>query len=239
MKNLFFFTFLFILSGPVLAQGIKIAPMVGINITNSIFSSSFKDILVVDYENGSTKYNPVLKFSVGGIADFAYAERLSFRSGLLLNLKGAQIKVTESSADGRGSIKEKYTFSYLEIPLWVAYRLGETGFSIIGGPNIGFAMKAKAKTKGSYTLNGSTESYDNGYDLEIGGDENEDQVKPLDISLNIGLAKEIMLAERPLEVSVNIQPSLSKWTTASKVESDIWGRHLVIGLRAAYFFSIR
>lgn len=239
MKNLFLFTLLIVLSRPILAQEIKIAPMVGINISNSIFSSSFKDLIEVDYDNGSTKFNPVLKFSIGGIADYAYTDKLSFRSGLLLNLKGAQIKVTESSAAGRGSIKEIYTFSYLEIPLWVAYRLGESGFILTGGPNIGFAVKARSKTKGSYTSNGSTESYDNSYDLEIGGDANEHQVKPLDISLNFGLAKEIMLADKPLEISVNIQPSLSKWTTASKIESDIWGRHFVVGFRAAYFFSLR
>lgn len=213
--------------------------MVGINITNSIFSSAFKASMDYDYTDVNIKYKPVLKFSVGGIADYAYTDKLSFRSGLLVNLKGTHVKISDRSSGGSENSSEKITCSYIEIPLWVAYRIADTGFLLTGGPNIGFAVSAKSKSKGSYSYNGYTESLSSTDNLEIGGDAYSDAVKPLDISLNIGVAKEIMLAERALEVSVNIQPSLSKWTTASKIESSLWGRHFVVGLRAAYFFSFK
>ena len=233
MKKLFIFFFLLTISNHVFAQEIKVAPIVGFNVTTNVFSRLYKEEIRSGYSNA--KFQPLLRFSLGGIADYAFTESLSFRSGLLLNLKGSKVK----GSDETGNETVKIKISYLEIPLWAAYRLGETGILLTGGPNIGFAVSGKTQSKGKMTYYGETETFDDSDDLEIGGDAYEDDIKPLDISLNLGVAKEISLADKLLEVSVNIQPSLMSWSTTSKIESKYSARNLVVGFRAAYFFSFK
>lgn len=233
MKKLSIFVLLLTTSSHVFAQELKVAPIVGINFTNNIFSQLYKEEIRSGYANA--KFQPLLRFSLGGIGDYAYTDNLSFRSGLLLNFKGSQVK----GSDETGNETVKIKTSYLEIPLWVAYRLGETGILLTGGPNIGFAMGGKVRSKGKMTYYGETETFDDTDQLDIGGDAYEDDVKPLDISFSIGVAKEISMAGKLLEVSVNIQPSLMSWSTTSKIESKYSARNFVVGFRAAYFFSFK
>ena len=233
MKKLFIFLFFIAISGHAFAQEIKFAPVVGINITNNIFSGLYKEDIKSGYPNA--KFQPLLRLSLGGIADYALSDNLSLRSGLLLNMKGSKVKGNDETGNETAKIK----ISYLEIPLWAAYRLGETGILLTGGPNIGFAVGGKAESKGKSIYFGETETFDQSEPLDIGGDAYADDVKPLDISLNLGVAKEISVADKLLEVSVNIQPSLMSWSTTSKIEPKYAARNLIIGFRAAYFFSFK
>lgn len=239
MKRLLFVVLLAAFGGSVSAQQIRFAPVLGVNVSHGLYSSAYKAMIEIAYENSIVKYRPVPGFVFGGIAEYSLTEQLSVRSGLLLNMKGSRIKVKAYGVNESETADVKFKMSYLEIPVVVAYRLGATGLTLSGGPGFGFAVGGKAKSEETYTYKGDTESSRENIKLVIGSDANQHDLKPLEVSFNLAIGKDIMVADRALEVSVNLQPSISKWNTASKIESDLWSRNFVIGFRAAYFFSFQ
>lgn len=228
MKKLFFYSILSLISTSLFAQEFKVAPVFGIHAATSIFSREAKN----DFDGA--KILPIPGISIGALADYQLFDNLSVRSGLLLSLKGANVFDKETISGVKHKASLKFNLTYLELPLWVSYPIGESGFSLTGGPTIGFAVGAKLKAK--YSEDGEVEKDSD--ILSIGNDAYDDDVKPLDISLNLGIAKEFEIAGKPFEISLNIQPSLTKWPTSSKMDSDYWARNMVVGLRAAYFFSL-
>lgn len=228
MKKLFFYSILSLLSTSLFAQDFKVAPVFGIHAATTIFSRVAKDDL------DGAKILPIPGITIGALADYQLLDNLSVRSGLLLSIKGGKVSDKETISGVKYKMSQKFIFTYLELPLWVSYPIGESGFSVTGGPTIGFAVGAKQK----YRISEDGEVDKDSDILSIGNDPYRDDVRPLDVSLNLGVAKEIEIAGKPFEISLNIQPSLTKWSTESKLDSDYWGRNLVVGVRAAYFFSL-
>jgi hypothetical protein len=179
------------------------------------------------------KNRPIPGITIGALADYQVFDNLSVRSGLLLTRKGGQLTDSETVSGVKYKGSQKHLLTYLELPLWVSYPIGESGFSLTGGPTIGYTVGAKLKIRVSE--DGDVEK--DSQLLDIGNDAYDDQVKPIDVSFNLGIAKELDIAGKPFEISFNIQPSITKWNPSSKV-SDSWGRNMVVGLRAAYFFSL-
>jgi hypothetical protein len=226
MKKLLIGCVLSFLSTSLFAQ-LKVAPVFGIHAASTILSREIKDDLGDDVKN-----QPTIGITIGALGDYQLFDNLSVRSGLLISLKGGSFKFDESYGGLSYKGTEKHRFTYLELPIWVSYPIGESGFSLTGGPTFGRAVGGKA----IYKWNDGGDSDKETETMEIGNSIYDD-LKPFDVSINLGLAKQIDIADKTLEVSFNIQPSITKWNPESKIDSGYWSRNLVIGLRAAYFFS--
>lgn len=219
-------------------QELKIAPVVGGNVTAVLNSEKIKDLYNELSEYVDWKHRPALKGTFGAWVDYGFSEKLGFRTGLLLNFKGEVMKVKydEDGESGRATLRQKYT--YLELPLMVTYAVGESGFKVLAGPSINFAVSAKATGSYRYEYNGDVDKGSETEHYKIGSDPDKDDIKPIDLSFNIGLAKEVSVMDKPLEVSLLVSPSLTKYTTITKDEPDYFSRHLTVGFKVAYFFSI-
>ncbi|MCF0051603.1 PorT family protein [Dyadobacter sp. LJ53] len=249
MKTLAVSIFLLAICGSVFAQDIKIAPVIGPSVTVQMLSRELRDLYtdgfledyLEDSEFSSTgKFPPSIGLQAGALLDLGFSESLSLQTGLMFTLKGLTYKIKGNYTDfdgDRQSLKAKNSLSitYLEIPAWFSYRLGDSGFKIIGGPGFGFAVGGKSKWKAS----GGGESESESEKVEIGTDPDFDDVKPIDLNFNIGVAKEIMLGDRPLEISAFAQPSITKWMPIAKEDSEYFTRHFTAGIRVAYFFQIK
>lgn len=228
MKKLFFYSILSLASTSLFAQEIKVAPVFGIHAATTLYSSEVKD------EFDGAKNRPIPGITIGALGDYQLFDNLSVRSGLLLSIKGGKLSESETISGTKYKSSLKHVLTYLELPLWVSYPIGESGLSLTGGPTIGFAVSGRQKYR--YSEDGDVDKDTDV--LTIGNDPYDNDVRPIDVSLNLGIAKELEIAGKPFEISFNIQPSLTKWTTASKLDSDYWARNVVVGLRAAYFFSL-
>lgn len=97
----------------------------------------------------------------GLVLDISASENFSFQPHLLLQGKGTRWETD--------SLKGKYRFISLDIPLNLLYR--SNGFFIGGGPNLGFNLDASTKFDGDVT------------DIGIGTD--NDEVRRFDFGVNI------------------------------------------------------
>lgn len=244
MKKLFFLSLLLACGITSLAQEIKIAPVIGPNISFGGFSKATRDIIKNDLpdalENegikGKINIWPAIRMQIGGLLDYSLNDAFSLQSGLLLNLRGYGLRMKLKDTGTNGSSAKysgKMRVSYLELPIWSSYRMEESGLKLIIGPTFGFALGGK--TYGRAIVDGDSESFTE--KLSIGNEEGLDNVKPFDISLNLGIVKQLTVADQPLEISLNIQPSLTKWNVSSN--SEYYGRFITVGIRAAYFFALK
>lgn len=226
------------------AQEIRIAPVVGVNATLGIRSSDIKkseDDLLDDLRDndpdGDYKftYLPNIGFQVGGLVDYSFNNSLTLQSGLLLHMRGMTQKFSMKGGNDNGKATVKTRISYLEVPLLASLNLGESGFKFVGGPSLGFAVSGKSTAKASN--NGQKDK--DSEKMDIGKNSLSDDVKPFDLSLHLGIAKELAIKGAPVQLSLFVQPSLTKWNPSSTISKDYWRRHMTLGLRAAYYFSIR
>ena len=182
MKTKIFYVIVFILSVQIASAqtfGIK----GGVNFANMTFSSSGIDI--------SPK--SITGYHFGPVADFALQEKLHFNTGLLYSLKGFKMEVTGET----GSFSGTETFSYLEIPLNLAYLFpinDKSDFFIQAGPYLGYALSGKDKTGGETT----------NVDFESGG------MKRLDYGLGFGGGVEF----GPIVASLNYQLGIANISDA-------------------------
>lgn len=97
----------------------------------------------------------------GLVFDFSASDNFSFQPHILLQGKGTRWETD--------SIKGKYRFLSLDIPLNLLYR--SNGFFIGGGPNLGFNLNASSKVDGTVT------------DIGIGS--NDEEVRRFDFGINL------------------------------------------------------
>ncbi|GAB3517535.1 porin family protein [Emticicia fontis] len=220
-------------------QTLKIAPVVGVNATSVMNSDDIKDIYdeLEDYDI-KWKHRPALKGTFGAWVDYEANEKLGFRTGLLLDFKGEVMKIKYKEDDESIKAKLRMKYTYLELPLMVTYKIGDNGFKLLAGPSINFAISAKGTSSYRYEYDGDVDKGSETENYKIGSDPDKHDIKPIDLSFNLGLAKEIEVKDRPLEVSLMVSPSLTKYTTITKDEPDYFSRHFAIGFKVAYFFSI-
>ena len=244
MKTITIFLLMLTVFGECVAQDLKIAPVIGPNVTFGLLSKAAKDHYYEQYYEDfditlKHKFPPGLRFQIGALADYSINNSLSVQSGLLFNFRGFHTKLKADFLDEDGvqqsiRAKDKMSITYLEIPIWLSYKLGETGFKLMMGPTIGFAIGGTERAKATY--GGQTET--DSQKISIGNDPDIDVVKPLDLSLNLGLTREILLGDKPLDVTLFAQPSISKWNVAAPQNSEYFIRHFTAGIRVAYFFSL-
>lgn len=124
MKKLFLAMIAFVWVGVVQAQTeITIGPKLGWNITNISNMSDSKN---------------KMSFSVGGFAEFKFNDYLALQPELLYSRQGFRLK-----DDG---VQSHIRVNYLNIPILAKLYVLE-GLSVDLGPQLGFALNGKSKTK--------------------------------------------------------------------------------------------
>src|SRR5690554_5366348 len=132
---------------------ITFGPMAGLNMSNI---------------SGMTNSKMKMGFHIGGVAKMNFGN-FYVMPGVLFSGKG-----TKQEA---GALKTTTSVSYLEIPINVGYSFGESGFSIIAGPYLGFGIGGKIKHEG-----GGASISEN---IKFGSDANS-HMKGMDFGVNVG-----------------------------------------------------
>jgi len=150
----------------------------GLNLSNMLEKDD-DDTYSNDY-----KMNP--GFHIGATVDVPINAFLSFEPGLLFTTKGMKYEDKIMGVD----VKAKANLYYLDIPLTLkaSHDLGG-GLKMTGavGPYVGFGLSGKLKATAEYQGNEETEEVD----VKWGNDEDEDDLKRLDIGLTFGGGVEI------------------------------------------------
>lgn len=225
------------------AQEFEIAPVVGIAATKPMMSSAARDMYDDHYFEDldariKHKFPLTPGFQVGALAEFVPDESFGIQSGFIYHVRGYRDNANWRSEVGSEiielEIKRKGSFNYLEIPFWLTYRFGESGIKITAGPTFGFAMGGRTRATAYY--DGETES--SSESVKVGNDPEKHVLKPLDLSFQLGIGKEIELTDNSaIEITLFAQPSVTKWNVIDREYSDIALRHFTAGIRAAYVFS--
>lgn len=230
-KNLLLLVFATIVSLPALSQGWRIAPAVGLNASYVSYSSGLRNSVKaadVDLSSGVRA-----RGQVGAYIDRFISDGLSIRAGLLYTGKGGRVTLT-STQNSAVSAQSDFQFNYLEVPLLVNIGIGDNGLRLMGGPVLGLALSGKSITQGrssGVVLSSETTK------LSIGNSEDDD-FRPTDLSVSLGLAKQLELGDSALEIGLHVQPSFSRFTPESAGFPDNFARHLMVGLRVVYLFEI-
>ncbi len=103
-------------------------------------------------------------FHIGGLAEFMLTEKFSVQPEILYSQQGLQMKETF----GGEEFESKLKLDYILLPILAKYYITE-GFSVEGGPQIGFTAKAESEFSGG----GESETEDvsefiSGTDISIG-----------------------------------------------------------------------
>jgi hypothetical protein len=134
----------------------------------------------------SNDYSMNPGFHLGLTVDVPLNDFLSFEPGLLLTTKG--MKYEEEIVEF--AIAAKLNLYYLDVPLTLkaSHELGD-GLKMFGaiGPYVGFGMSGKGKITTEYQGDKETEEVD----IDGGSDEDEDELKRLDMGLTFGGGVEI------------------------------------------------
>lgn len=232
-KTLFLLAFATAISIPALSQGWRIAPTFGLNVSYISYSTAFRDNL--NSSTLRTKPGVLGRGQVGALLDYAFSDRFSLRSGLIYTGKGGSLRFDASQYGFTESIRGGYKLDYMDIPLLLNFAVGRNNWRIILGGVVGITMSAKGIVEdGNFTGYG----YYQGNTSVLGIGNRANQVQPFDLCSTIGYVKELDVADRPFEVGLYFQNSLTKWNSSSRTQPDFYARNYLVGLRVAYLFEI-
>lgn len=120
--------------------------------------TKFRGVDPAQLSSASNAYR--LGFHAGVLAEVKVTDTFSVQPELLYSQKGAKNKL----------VNEIYTvFSYLDLPIMVKARLGETGVFLEGGPQFGYLFRATSTfMDNSYKVRNNYEKVDVGYAAGLG-----------------------------------------------------------------------
>lgn len=165
------------------AQHVRVGPEIGVN-----WSRFNVDDPVIDEDDFSMRAG----LKIGGVVDIGFTRIFSFQPGLYFNQKGSRDRYSYNVVQGRTYVNNKIRVNYLEIPMNLQFKFGRPRrgqFFIGGGPYMAFAIGGEVDSKETLRYpNGNTAViYDDDYDLEIGDDEADDDIKRTDAGVNFNL----------------------------------------------------
>lgn len=143
------------LTSQVASAQLSVAPEVGFQMTKV----NLKPSQSVDFKPN---------FRLGLNVSSAISNNLQVQFGAFYSGKGAKQTLLGTTV--------QMDLSYIEIPVYINYMTGEDGgnrFFVGAGPYLGYCIGGKWKAGGTETK------------LEIGSDETKDDIKPLDLGINI------------------------------------------------------
>jgi len=124
-----------------------------------------------EYSSTSISTSNLVGLQAGLIGEIPISDKMFFNSGLLFSQKGTKLSIMGIEAD--------FPVNYLEIPLNLAYKHDLETAKIFAqvGPYIGIGLSAKMKAAGEEET------------IEFGSE--FDEMKPVDLGLNVGAGIEI------------------------------------------------
>ncbi len=167
------FVSLFCLQSNAQSFGLK----AGLNFSNMLNKND--DVTYSD----DYKMNPGFHF--GATVDVPLINFLSFESGLFCTTKGMKYELEVMEAN----ITATTNLFYLDVPLTLKASYGLGGIKVFGnvGPYFDFGLSGKIKATAEYQGEKTTEKED----VKWGNDEEEDNLKRLDMGLTFGGGVEI------------------------------------------------
>ncbi|MBO0929814.1 outer membrane beta-barrel protein [Fibrella aquatilis] len=231
-------TYLLLLLGalgctPVFGQQWRIAPTVGVNLATISYSNAYLNLFTSNGSRVSPGFVP--RWQVGALIDYTISEQVGIRSGLLYSTRGSNIQTSVTRSGYTVTASGSNQINYLDVPLLVTVGLGENGFRLVGGLVLGIALSGTSKTD-AYTVAGYKFDGEEAK-LPIGNSSN-DRIVPTDVSVSLGILKQLDLNRRFLELGFHIQPSLSSFATGTKQYPSYTSTYFQFGLKASYFFDI-
>ncbi len=210
LTSLFLFSFVLILFQEVNAQ-IRIAPRVGLNINTVNFGGDIGE----DFEDPESRVG----FQIGAIADLPITEEFSIRPGVLFSSKGYKEQLDSPGFDE----DFKVVVNYLEIPVSANYQfaVGEGfGIDLNIGPYIGLALGGESKIG------------DDDESLNIGNDEEDDDVRGFDFGFNFGGGVEYQ------NISLGLNYALGLYNLTPGGGDDVRIKNRVFSITLGYFFEL-
>lgn len=188
---------------------VKFGVKAGLNLSNM----TEKD----DVHTYSNNYKMKTGFHLGVTAEFPISEFFSFEPALLYSTKGFIDKDLDYKATA--------SVNYLEIPMNAIYKinLGGTMMLISAGPYLGFALSGKYK--------GTEHGLDFDESINIGNNEDTDDIKALDYGLNIGVGVEIK------QIIIGLQYGLGLANISTYTGEGSKSSNKVIGISVGYKFG--
>lgn len=136
-------------------------------------------------------------FHLGGFLEYELSDKIALRPELLYSIRGFQEDEKTSTSSTIGGIvtttetsaENKSSYSYLEIPLLLAYKASDN-FSLHVGPGFGLLMGGKVKssgdTKTTVVNGGQTTTTTAAYDAELSGSDVTEGLRGMELGAVIG-----------------------------------------------------
>ena len=193
MKKLFLFTALALFSLTFSIAQVNFGAKAGVN---------FSDITGDDVDS----FNGLTSFHIGVVAEIPVSDMFAVQPELIYSAQGSDYEESEFS----GSVKA----DYLNVPIMAKFYVGEGGFSVEAGPQVGLLLSAK-------------DEYD-------GGDEDiKDFLKSTDFGVNFGLGYKM---ESGLNFGARYNLGLSNVNDSDDLDSGAEYKNSVIQVSVGYFF---
>ncbi|HOY39562.1 MAG: PorT family protein [Bacteroidales bacterium] len=173
MKKLITTFGLLLLAVVIFAQGFHVGPRAGVTVSN----------MITKFNDGTVEYASKPGFQVGATAEFELTSFLYVGTTIGLYQKGYKNVVTP------GVFTIRNTFSYIDIPIEVGYKLPIGNFSIFGqiGPYVSVAVVGQSRMVNhdmpEYNETYSVYEYDeykrfdSGLSFAVGGDYKQFQIR--------------------------------------------------------------
>lgn len=166
-------------------------------------------------------------FHVGVMAELKLSDKFAVQPELLFSSQGAKEEQSVEALGIKTSTEANYDFNYLNLPVMAKYYVTD-GLSLEAGPQVGFLMSAKAKSKIKVSGNGANNESEDTEDLK-------DTSKSIDFGLNFGAGYKL---ENGLSIGARYNLGLSNIADTSKnnVNNDTKIKNGVIQVSVGYFF---
>lgn len=199
-----------------------------------------------DDNNYSDEFKSNLGFHFGPTVSFPITEAFSFETGLIISSKGFRFdeEWTEEFEfkngplgdlnQGSVSYKMKMTMNpiYLEIPLTGRFTADLGGIQLYGlaGPYVAIGVGGKYKYEMELSIPGLSEKESGSEKINWGSDEDEDDLKRLDMGLNIGGGIQIG------QISAGLQYGLGLANVSPGTDGGAKAKNRVFSITLGYRF---
>jgi len=149
-------------------------------------------------------------FHVGFVAEIMITETFAFQPEIMYSAQGSDYEEHYEGEDYTGEAP----IDYINVPLMAKLYLGEGGFSVEAGPQVGLLMSAKFK--------------EDGEEVDI-----KDDLKSTDFGVNLGLGYKM---ESGLNFGARYNLGLSNANDSDDIDGGAEYKNSVIQLSVGYFF---
>jgi hypothetical protein len=217
----------------ILSWGLKsfAQPIFGVKAGLNLSNMLQKD----DQETYSKDFKMRPGFHVGPTAEFQINDMFAFETGLLLSTKG--YNYDESGTEEIMGISATYSSKghlsllYLDIPLTAKAVFDMNGTKLYGlfGPYVGLGLSGKHKDETTSTVMGQTQTENTDGDVSFGS--GDDDIKPLDLGLQIGAGIELE------KIQIGLAYNLGMANLAQSSDGGYKMNNRVLALSLGYKFG--